>query len=981
MSADPHQPSSREFINSKARFITELEPRIRALRQGLTRVGATDHDLDELNAVKRRIHALAAASQVLDFSSASSALAQAEAALVAAGSAPMAPLSIERVTRILDALPTLVLGGSVPLTQELDSELNRPLRPPFTLAVFGQTSLAQALQGAGPLQDADYHETLDPAELLSVQQTLGPDAVLLDGDLCSDGALVEQVTTASGAASLPVVVVCSFDDPQLPQRLLRAGASRVLPKPVDAWVLQRTLRQACVSRGLPSTEFSSFARLTPIELAAAISNEARRALVDAIDPALHQTPLNFQNGAPLLSSLWTALARIRALASQADPSVHFAPTGPSGSIPLCPTEGQSPLSALRSNRGVVPLEGRVVLVVHPDEGVRASLSRLVEPLGVRTVAASDLEEAQFSAHSIWPDAILCGPHAPSFEGLELAHEIERDIALADVPVLLLSEPLSTPLKTSPSIAPFLKDALSQRSLLESRLQTLPEVHGRLDGLTPRLVLELAARYRPNCTLSLRSGSLRFEVSLQEGNLTLASLHRDGREVARDQDVLGPLLGARTGRYRVLAVELIHPVEQAAPATLRQTLQPSVDRARLARRCLSPSELTEITRVVLDPSSVSQYLTECPRPVRAILTQLGDGTPPIRLLERGESITDTTRVHTTLEELCRRGAVVAIFDSRGEDRLAVAATSTFGELAPPTSLPTPPLPSAETLRPASGNETLREAKDEAPELELSDAVFGAVTSTHSETGNTELPAHMDPRVSLPTTEPNSSEPSEQVATDPEGEHDKDTSEVSTHAQAARQAWQGDNESNTDLPQMVGQRLASSSSSRGRALAFLLPVCVASLSALCVVVASRYLLPADWRVPEPATATLHPPATVKQATPPPAAEPEEGAGTLEASSKTAVPATGPSTIVFESEELPLPASTRLLPNHGLLEIHSWANQRISIDGVFMGKYRNRRVPLTPGSYTLHLGSAESGISHRVTIAAGKRLRVVARQDSTR
>jgi hypothetical protein len=89
--------------------------------------------------------------------------------------------------------------------------------------------------------------------------------------------------------------------------------------------------------------------------------------------------------------------------------------------------------------------------------------------------------------------------------------------------------------------------------------------------------------------------------------------------------------------------------------------------------------------------------------------------------------------------------------------------------------------------------------------------------------------------------------------------------------------------------------------------------------------------------------------------------------------------PLNVTFSSELLPLPAGFRLRPGHGLLEVRTWEPQRIYVDGVFMGNYETRLIPLNPGTYQLRLRDGARDMERSVQVEAGRRTRLWARPKS--
>jgi hypothetical protein len=89
--------------------------------------------------------------------------------------------------------------------------------------------------------------------------------------------------------------------------------------------------------------------------------------------------------------------------------------------------------------------------------------------------------------------------------------------------------------------------------------------------------------------------------------------------------------------------------------------------------------------------------------------------------------------------------------------------------------------------------------------------------------------------------------------------------------------------------------------------------------------------------------------------------------------------PLDVKVSTELLDPPARPKLFPGHGLLEVRTWEPQRIYVDGVFVGNYSSRLVPLNPGTYHLRLAGARD-IEQAVQVQAGRRTRVWARSASS-
>jgi hypothetical protein len=141
--------------------------------------------------------------------------------------------------------------------------------------------------------------------------------------------------------------------------------------------------------------------------------------------------------------------------------------------------------------------------------------------------------------------------------------------------------------------------------------------------------------------------------------------------------------------------------------------------------------------------------------------------------------------------------------------------------------------------------------------------------------------------------------------------------------------------------------------------------------------------------PPNAKANPPSSV--AAPAPAATSSDlpaghdarmGRDAVDAGASAQARASQPGTsfdVKVSTELLDPPPQPKLFPGHGLLEVRTWEPQRIYVDGVFVGNYASRLVPLNPGTYHVRLLSAERDIERAVQVQAGRRTRVWARTAS--
>ena len=988
MDSDSSQGPLRELTISRARFIAELGERIAALRQGLARMSSPAEPTAELNAVRRRLHALAAAADVLRFTTTAEALTLAEAALATGGAAPGA-FARERVGRILDVLPSLVLGASIDLAEELDSPRTRVLREPLCVVVYGDASLESLLHKPGPLHGAESHATQNPEQVLELVLRLRPDILLLDGDHTSAGELVPRLRQAAGSYDLPLVAVASFDQHDPILRLIRRGVSRVLPKPVDAGTLQRTLRQTSTAKTQVPARPSSFRRLTPDQLVEAIAAEARRAFGDTGAGPRAPSAIDFGSGSEVLAALWSAFARIRGLAIETSGgAVQFPLPGPSGAIPIAPAAfrpGRAPAN-LTPASSAVTLAGRRFVVADSDAAIALLLRRTVEQLGAVVLPARDAAEALALAERHWPDAVLSEPLLPELDGFELCQRLHQDIALGDLPVALVSfrehllerarhlgepRPIAQAAIDAESVAPVLRECLQTRAALEQRLALLDEVHARLDGLTPRLVLQLVCSRKPNARVSLRAGRLKFELCVSDGRPVHARLY-DGDELgAEGLAVLGPFLGARFGRFSV------EPLTSPPPAhfsgDLMTVLDPVITRARRARDRLRAGDVAAIERVVLDPYAVDNYLADSLAAQRPVVTRLLAGAPPRSLTASpGADGGETARLVGTLLDLARQGAVLALLDRDGRDVLSTDA----GQEAYPVS------------------DAERTSRGTAPEVRSSVALGDVVLQVVSTPPASELEPPPPPAISRMPSAPRAGAASDVTADSPpeeqaawsreplspsprvhaEPDEHEDGAEQTPSSAVGASEYDADTEDEDESPWPT-TRSARLRSAAGPLLVTLGAAALAFFGIRAIANNAWQTHSGALRAPlSSAPDAGAPRGTTARLAPAPELGSDE-AGLLSEQRKV------PVNVTVDSELLDLPPHTKLRPGHGLLEVRTWERQQIYVDGVFMGNYENRLIPLGPGTYQLRLRDGARDIERPVVVQAGRRTRLRAQPKSSK
>src|SRR6185436_20778165 len=180
------------------------------------------------------------------------------------------------------------------------------------------------------------------------------------------------------------------------------------------------------------------------------------------------------------------------------------------------------------------------------------LSGILKAVGAEVFEAHVGERAFELAASLWPDLVVSDVLMPKLDGFSLCHEIKRDVAVRDVPVILLSwkEDLLQRLRelgadadgylrkeaSAAAILQRVHEVLRTRVRIESRLKGEGEVRGRLDGVTPATLLATIARVRGDARLCIRDASFLYEVEMRDGAPKSATRTTSEGSFQRGKDV-------------------------------------------------------------------------------------------------------------------------------------------------------------------------------------------------------------------------------------------------------------------------------------------------------------------------------------------------------------------------------------------------------------------------------------------------------------
>jgi CheY-like chemotaxis protein len=671
------EDEAARLSGARGDFVANLGRRLEALRISLRAVEQSPSDAAARNGLLRRVHALASSARVLGFASVAEALAEAEKRLRRS--------EFSDVARALDLLPSLLLGMPVSLRPGPNAPSERaPTSIPLNVLVFGTQPLQEAIQAiAGTHVECERSDELSRARELS--RIFSPDLAVIDADLAGARELVETLTKDPKLEPLPLVIVGEFVSPEAASAYLALGAARVLAKPLNIETLQRAVVELRALSAEPRTGRDPLGDLSMAALADRIALEVRRGLLEAVEPSARGTSVGFGDGADVMAAVWGAVARVRELVTlRSNGAVRFDSTGPEGAVPIVAWSGEERRAGER-NAGSnevrvgdsVSLQGRRIVIADDDPAVVWFMSGLLKALGVEVLEAHDGARALGLTYDCWPDLVVSDVLMPKLDGFSLCHEIKRDVAVRDVPVILLSwkEDLLQRVRelgasadgylrkeaAAVTVAERLREVLRPRARVEQRIAAGGEARGRLDGLTPRLILELASAGQRDVRVGFRDAVYLYEVQIRGGRLCSVTRSAADGSFERGELVLAALLGVSAGRF------VVEPDSSSCRAeldgTVAQVLKAPIERARAALSSISAGALSSVTGVRIAAEAIAGYLACTPDPARGLLDKILAGASPRELITSGSSA--PRLLEAVLSDVARRGALLGV-DRIGEE---------------------------------------------------------------------------------------------------------------------------------------------------------------------------------------------------------------------------------------------------------------------------------------------------------------------------
>lgn len=594
-------------------------------------------------------------------------------------------------------------------------------RPPTQLSdvisvmVVDDTEAEAQVRRALPLDQFEVIATHDPEEALRLARAAAPDVVLVGHESAAAGAeLIGRLRADPLTDFVPVILLWAADAVHDPALQAAVGADDSLRKPVDPPSLLRRIAALTASPGRFGSAIDSLHEGTVEQVADRVAREIRQGIVDSVQTGRDQS-IALGDGTDILAAAWSAVGRIRShLAQRSGGRVSFRDA---------PRRGGPAMLALVNDDTVddeditEQLKGRRVLVADDDPAVLWFFSGVLKEAGAVVIEAADGRVALEQTRRHRPDVVVSDILMPEVDGFALCRELKRDVAVADIPVILLSwkEDFLQRMRELQSgasgyllkesgarqILARIHEVLRPRLRLEEQLRVGGEVRGRIDGVGVMSLLETVAAERPDARVTVRDAGNLFESDLRKGSLvTLSRTSTDG-SFARGDLALRQLLGAKSARFTVSDSDA--PVRAIFDLPLGRLLGDAARQLSALLDAVSDTHLMQIHSVEFDDPTLAAMVSTSPGPTRDILERLRSGASPRHLIIDGECAPQ--ELETVLDDAARRGALTQVLGANGEDLVAAALAERERDLGalmhsnrPPATrasqLPEPPeLPSS------------------------------------------------------------------------------------------------------------------------------------------------------------------------------------------------------------------------------------------------------------------------------------------------
>jgi DNA-binding response OmpR family regulator len=673
---------------ARADFVASLGKKVAGARELLSALGGDPTSQPLRDELRRRLHALGSGARLLRFEAMARSLQETLAMLDRAVEiGEVQGQDIEFATRALDDLPALAWDANAHPAGSAPSAPEPAGHAPATVLVIGEVALAEAFvddHAPGRVYECELTDDVDSA--LQLARAYAPDLVVIDVDLAGASVLVGALLEDPLTEPVPIVAIGTLRTPDEAARFATLGVARTLAKPVASEVIRTTCDEILDSRE-GRTLRMTLGEPTLEQLAERLAGELKGALLDTVDAASHTSRIPLGEGSEVMGALWGAIARVQEIIAQkTEGAILFSGGTPEGAVALAPWLHQDlPGSDRwagggRSSSASVPMKGRRAVVADDDPGVTWFISDLLRTAGCEVHEALDGLTALDLAFRVSPDLVVSDILMPGLDGFALCRALRRDVALRDTPVILLSwkEDLLQRVRElgasaaaymrketdSRAIVARVREVLRPRARIEARLRAGGEVRGRLDGLSPRLLLELVCSIRHDARIDVRDAAFLYEIEVRQGAPRKATRTASDGSYQSGERMLASLLGVGAGRFTVSPVN--EPVRSDLTGTLADQLARPVAAARGALAATTGAATVHVERIGLDPDGLEEYLRATPDPARTLIRQLAAGRAPRRMLLDGE--VSPSLLEDVVADLAARGAIRSVEGPDGVDLL-------------------------------------------------------------------------------------------------------------------------------------------------------------------------------------------------------------------------------------------------------------------------------------------------------------------------
>lgn len=565
-------------------------------------------------------------------------------------------------------------------------------RTVVSLLVVDRAASQARIREALPKERFEIVAAADPEEALRLSRSVAPDIVLIDRGVAerSGADLIARLRSDPLTDLVPIALLYDGDDSLDAHELREMGAdAQICRDGIEEKLEPRLESLTAVAGAMPSA--GAFGEATLEEVADRLAKEIHRGLVDAaVEGRRLRIPLG--EGSDLLAAAWATIAKVRAeLAEASEGQVRFRDASGRGGPAFVSLVAEGSRAAAEDEAEPVSLEDIRIVVADDDPAVVWFFAGLFREEGAVVVEVEDGVEALEAARRKRPDLIVSDILMPRMDGLMLCRHLERDPALAEVPVILISwkEDFLQRMRelragasgylrkeaASGQILQRVREVLRPRLRLESELAGVGEVRGRVEGIGVIPLLRAVARLRADSRVTVRDAWNLYEIDIRGGELQDVTRTATDGSFARGRRALTQLLGVTAGRFSAAASD----------SAIRASLPGGDSDALLAATAaelgalvdaVSGKRLARVGTLLFDEDVAAAFARTSPPAQRAVVEALMGGTIPRDLLVGGEF--EPHVVEEALLDLSRRGAVVAVRGLDEEDLVAEALAERGGE---------------------------------------------------------------------------------------------------------------------------------------------------------------------------------------------------------------------------------------------------------------------------------------------------------------